>query len=240
MSINYVLVGDIHSQSNKLESALNWIQSSIENYHIIFLGDVFDSRNDFSDSVGVYNIVRDLENKGVATTIQSNHQYKLLRYYKGNKISISNGIDKTIEDFNKDSSINTSEVYSWLESLPYGVVFYDKFNTQYRAAHAYFPSDFKIPWPHNFDEIYKIYEVNRKTRDQAIYGPHRKLNETGTTERIEWWKENRDRRWIRVAGHYHTICEDFNTNSLVLDGGCGVDGGMLVAYDVNSKTLKTF
>ena len=72
---NYVLIGDVHSQSQNMNRAVSWIDKNVENPHIIQLGDLFDSRNSFSDSVGVYKTIQQLGDK--ITVIQSNHQWKL-------------------------------------------------------------------------------------------------------------------------------------------------------------------
>lgn len=238
MSINYVLIGDVHSQSNKLTSAINWVQSSIENYHIIFLGDLFDSRCDFSDSVGVYNMIQTLEQNHLATTIQSNHQHKLLRHYKGNRIVQNHGIDRTIAEFDADESIHKEVLYSWLNNLPYGVVFRDKFGTQYRAAHAFFST--KVEVPSKIYGLHKVYATNKKMEAEFIYGPNK--TKDGILERIEWWKtdQNITRKWIRVAGHYHLVYINDDAKCLILDGSCGIEGGSLCAYDVNTKTLMNF
>jgi len=235
---NYVLIGDVHSQSDKLISAVNWVKNNINDYYIIFLGDLFDSRNNFSDSSTVYKLVRSLEKDNKAVTIQSNHQHKLLRYYRGNNVVLSNGIDRTIADFENDNEIKSSEVYSWLENLPYGVAFRDDSGVEYRAAHAFFSNEIFVPT--DYEGIYKVHQVNKKIRDYSINGLYIKRNEV--TERVQWWNWDKDQNidWIRVAGHYHIIHENIETKALILDGGCGNEGGSLVAYDVNSKTLTRF
>ena len=67
---NYVLIGDIHSQYPQLVSALKFIQDNIQDYYIIFLGDVFDSRNSYSNSVGVYSQIQHLQQKNKCVVLQ--------------------------------------------------------------------------------------------------------------------------------------------------------------------------
>lgn len=226
---NYVLVGDIHSQSDKLLRAIDFIQRTIENYHIIFLGDLFDSRTEFSDSVKVFHTVFNLKS---ATVLQSNHQNKLIRYLRGNDITASHGLNRTIEEF-ENSTISKYDLLKWLESFPYGVVFKDKFSLEYRCSHAYFSS--KLYVPKEYDNEYEINIVNRGTESKCIYGIHK------NSDRVHWWKEKSENSWIRVAGHYHTLHMDLeNTKSLVLDGECGNDGGFLCVYDVNKQSIRLF
>lgn len=226
---NYVLVGDIHSQSTKLLNALDTIQRTIENYHIIFLGDIFDSRTTFSDSVKVFHTIFNLKS---CTVLQSNHQNKLIRYLKGNDVTLNHGLDRTVHEF-ENSTISKTGLLSWLESFPYGVVFKDQTGLEYRCSHAYFSSRLFVPM--EYENEYHISLVNRKTEAKCLYGLRK------DSDRIQWWRENNENSWIRVAGHYHTIHIDLeNTKSLVLDGECGSDGGALVVYDVNKQTMFCF
>lgn len=240
---NYVFIGDIHSQSNHLKNAVNWVQQNVEDYFIIFLGDIFDSRTEFSDSYEVYQIIRELESNQRAIVIQSNHQDKLIRYLKGNPVNLNYGIDRTIEDFgyNTDNHlIDKEELLQWLQSMPYCVAIKDSDGLEYRAAHACFPM--KVYVPNQYEGVYCVNEVSRKSKDKVLYGPHR----GSENSRIQWWNDLNDekydyyRNWVRVAGHYHTVCENIENGSLVIDAGCGKDDGKLAIYLVNEKTIKTF
>lgn len=229
---NYVLVGDIHSQYLQLNDALNFIIKNIDNPYIIFLGDLFDSRVDYSDSVSVYSLVRTLQDKGLCTILQSNHQDKHIRYLKGHDVYLNNGLDLTIEDFKK-SNIDNDEILSWLQSFPYGITFKDKDNVEYRCSHAYFSSTLLVP--ESYVGEYKIDLVSKKTKSKCLYGP------LYDTERVEWWTKPSSNSWIRVAGHYHRVHIDLETTkSLVLDAECGSPGGKLCIYDVNLKTPYFF
>lgn len=142
---NFALIGDVHSQSSSLYSALTYCDEN--NLCPIFLGDIFDSRCDTSDSVGVYRMVREAEVNLNAIVLQSNHQNKFIRWLKGNKILPNHGLERTIEDFLignyvaiTTAHVEKEELLEWLTNLPYGVVFRDKDLLEYRAAHAYFPS----------------------------------------------------------------------------------------------------
>lgn len=227
---NYALIGDIHSIYSRLSQALTYCEH--QDLIPIFLGDIFDSRCSVSDSVGVYNLIRDAEKKLNAVVLQSNHQNKFIRYLKGHKISANHGLDVTIEEF-KNSSIDMNELLEWLDNRPYGAVFKDKDDLEYRCAHAYFSSRIEVP---NYEEIHLIHsnQLNKKIKNVMIYGP---VNNEG---RIEWWKTNKKHHYKMVSGHYHKlIIED---HCLILDGECGDEGDhvFLALYDVNKKLLKKF
>ena len=77
--MGYAIIGDVHSDAIKLEKAFNYAQE--HNLKIILLGDLFDSRCDYSDSIGVYELVKNSS----AIVLQSNHQEKLIRYLAKNQ-----------------------------------------------------------------------------------------------------------------------------------------------------------
>ena len=231
---NYVIIGDIHSQKANFQRALDWIDKNVENPHIVQLGDVFDSRNSYSDSVGVYKTIQQLGDK--ITVIQSNHQWKLYRYLIGNNVTLNGSISQTIKEF-EDSDVSIEELKLWLENLPFAVAFKDENNLEYRAAHAFFNRRLYVP--HEYSGVHCINEVTRKSRDNCLYGLIRRAEDQN--ERVVWWNEKNDSEFIRVAGHYHTIYYSQTNKNLVLDGGCGgEDGGTLPIFVTNSQTLLTF
>jgi hypothetical protein len=79
----------------------------------------------------------------------------------------------------------------------------------------------------------------RAIRDKMIYGPTKYLG-TGENLRIPWWAEESTRNWVMCAGHYHAVNIDMDKKSIVVDGGCGSEGGHLCLYDVNNQQLHTF
>ena len=229
---NYVLVGDIHSQYLQLNSALNFIFDNVENPYIIFLGDLFDSRTDYSNSVGVYETIKSLQEDNKCIVLQSNHQDKLIRYLKGHNVHLNNGLDRALEDF-KNSNISNEELLDWLIQFPYGIVFKDTSGLEYRCSHAYFSS--KIYVPEEYPDEYYIHQVSKNTKSKFLYGIIK------DSTRIEWWNQESPHLWIRVSGHYHKIHIDLeHTKSIVLDGSCGNDDGKLAIYSVNTKEIYSF
>lgn len=230
---NYVIVGDIHSQLNHFHRALQWIEQNVNDYHIIQLGDVFDSRCEYSDSIGVYKTIQQLGDK--ITVIQSNHQWKLYRYLIGNTVTLDDSIKRTISEF-EQSDVSIEGLKLWLENLPFAVAFKDQNNLEYRAAHAFFNN--KLYVNHEYNGIYSIKEVTRKTRDNCLYGLLRRAEDQN--ERVVWWTEQNKSDFIRVSGHYHTIYYSQTKKNLVLDGGCGGESGTLPIFVINTQTLLTF
>lgn len=227
---NFALISDVHSQAHLLELALEYCSN--HNLTPLFLGDLFDSRVENSDSVSVYRQVKEQIENNSAICIQSNHQNKLLRHIKGNSVFVGEDLKKTLDDFEREN-ISLQEIYEFLNAMPYGVVFKDKNDKEYRVAHAYFSSRVEVP---EYEDICLIYEdrLNKSTKSVMLYGP---IEREGRT-RIEWWKSNRVQNYTIVSGHYHIT--HINENSIVLDPECGSPGGAIGLYDVNNKILKKF
>lgn len=227
---NFALIGDVHSISNNLENALNYCKQ----YDLtpILLGDVFDSRCSFSDSVKVYNLIRESEKELNTIVLHSNHQDKYIRYLRGNKVTLNHGLEVTIDEF-KNSDISNSELLEWLDTRPYGVVFKDKYGVEYRCAHAYFSSKIEIPEYENY-HLVGSETIPRKIKNVMIYGP---VNQEG---RIEWWNTPKKNNYVMVSGHYHKVV--IEEHCLVIDGECGDEKSeaFLPLYDVNKKLLKKF
>lgn len=230
--MNYVLIGDIHSQAKNLESALSFIRKNIQNAKVIFLGDLFDSKNSYSDSYNVYELVREAEQNLNALVLQSNHQDKLIRYLKSNNIELNNGLDKTVSDLT-NHSVSLDELFSWLIRQSFGIVFRDNLGCEFRCAHAYFSDDVNV---FEYDEIYRIQALKRTQKHQFLYGL-----QDDKRNRIQWWERKNVRQsFVRVAGHYKTVSLNLENNSLVLDSCCGDANGVLSIYDVNSRQIHQF
>lgn len=230
--MGYAIIGDVHSDAIKLEKALNYAQE--HDLKVILLGDLFDSRCDFSDSVGVYNLLKESD----AIILQSNHQDKLIRYLKGNNVVLNNGLGTTVKEF-QEAGITNEELLSWLTSFPYGMVFRDKTNMEHRCAHAYFSS--RVEVPEYKDSYYVMHEmINRSIRNLMLYGPTNRKEINTDNKRVYWWENPRHHDYVLVSGHYHTVHID--SHSVVIDGGCGgpEEDNFLCVYDVDNKLLKKF
>jgi hypothetical protein len=227
--MNYVLIGDIHSQARQLESALSFIQNNISNARVIFLGDIFDSKNDYSDSYAVYSLIREAEQNLNAIILQSNHQDKLIRFIRGNQVHINSGLEKTINEL--ILHVSFEDLYAWLIRQPFGMVFRDNDGVEYRSAHAYFSDEVDVP---NYDEYHLVKVLQKHLKHEFLYGPY-----DAKRNRVHWWENhNSSQDFIRVAGHYRVV---YNQNqSLILDGSCGNDDGRLHIYDVNQKEFHSF
>jgi protein phosphatase len=225
--LNFCFIGDVHSQFTRLQRAVDFALS--KNLQIILLGDIFDSKIEYSDSTNVLNLVDKLVNSG-HICLTSNHQDKLIRHLKGNTVLLSNGLNKTIADFERDN-VDTKKVFDLLTSFPYGVILNNSHGQEFRVAHAYFSNSVNVEGK---SAIYRS-DLNRKFRDVFIYGKTDR-----DQNRLKWWETvDPDQKFVRVAGHYHVVTE--NQNSLVLDSGCGSsEEAPLSLYIADTGAIKEF
>jgi len=226
--MSYLLVGDIHSQGKPLAKALKYA----EKYSLrpIFLGDVFDSRCDTSDSVYVYHKIRVAEKEQNAVTLNSNHQVRLRKFLSNdlNKGTAAETI-RTLTELT-ESGIDMEEVKNWLHACPSGFAFRDGTGRLYGCAHAYFPQK----WINQIEsDPMKFFTENEEEEQAVVWGPY-----TSSCHRIKWWNKNVGKKWTRCAGHYHKVV--VNDSSIILDGNAGFPAGKVAAFNVSNQEVVYF
>lgn len=229
-------MGDCHSQHYKVQEALSWLESEYPDYHLICLGDIFDSRLDnleknyppYSDPTVVYQIFKQLVDQG-HILLQSNHQDKLKRWLrwdlegkKPNSVEPKQGLQYTLSQFVNNLTVEEkANLYQWLFDLPHHVVIdsYDFQHDQtmtFLCGHGYFNTAVNIEQP------------SEKHKDQALYGIL-----TKDKKRVAFWEDDSPlsfygRPAIRVVGHHHQLWKGLYNR--VIDGGCGSTGGSLCVH----------
>jgi protein phosphatase len=84
--------------------------------HIIFVGDLND-RGPASDKV--FELVMWLYEQGRAKVVCGNHDNKLFRHLKGNKVKLTHGLQGTVDQLNARSAMFRLKVLAFLKELPY-------------------------------------------------------------------------------------------------------------------------
>lgn len=119
--------GDLHGVLDETMQAI----AALNLDHKIFLGDI----NDRGPKVfELYEYVRDPKNN--TQTITGNHDEKLARYFRGNRIQISDGMQTTVEQFKAKNYTQeqTDALRQYLEQLPHII----KLPGRYVCVHAGF------------------------------------------------------------------------------------------------------
>lgn len=113
----FIIIGDIHGCYEELLLLLKKVNYDIKDSSsaLIFVGDLIDKG---PEPKKVFDFVKNNKN---AFFVMGNHEFKLLRYLRGNNVSINHGLDVSIKQFdvydiNKKHSI---QLRFFLEKLPY-------------------------------------------------------------------------------------------------------------------------
>ena len=234
-----VIIGDCHSQHQKIEAVLTWCEKEITNPYYVWLGDILDSRLDnhehnyppYSNPKAAFEMVQYTVLAGEGVLLQSNHQEKLQRWLKHdlagtktNPVTVNSDLQYTITQFIDHLTIEEKqEIHDWLAALPYHVVIdsYDlqhNSQTSFLCSHAYFNTAANLQNP------------SKRHKQEALYGL---LDDDN--KRVDWWSEDNPISFyglaenaVRVGGHYHLVHRGLYNR--VIDGGCGSTGGSLCVH----------
>ncbi len=128
---NYDLIGDVHGcypELLLLLKALNYevidSKSTIKiiappQRKLVFVGDLTDRG---PDSAGVLRLVMAACAQNLAYCVCGNHDDKLWRYLKGNKVNLVHGLDKTAAQLENESTEFKAEIRDFLEKLPTHII----------------------------------------------------------------------------------------------------------------------
>ncbi|MCA1031089.1 bis(5'-nucleosyl)-tetraphosphatase PrpE [Bacillus timonensis] len=216
------VIGDIHGCYDELLILLEklgyrWDGNELfhkENRKLAFVGDLTDRG---PDSLKVIQFVSAVVNNNGAHYIPGNHCNKLYRYFLGNKIQITHGLETTVAEFealNKNQQDEIRKMFIKLyEQAPLYHVLDQK---QLVVAHAGIREDY-------------IGRTDKRVQTFVLYGDiSGKTNSDGTPERRDWAQNYQGKSMI-VYGHT-PVREPRRINRTInIDTGA-VFGGKLTAY----------
>ena len=229
--MSYLLIGDIHSQGPPIAKALKYAKDN--GLTPVFLGDLFDSRCDESDTIYVYNLVRVAQKELGAVVLNSNHQVRLRNFLNAEFESPSYTSEtwRSFAEF-EEAGVDMEELLDWLGQRPDGFSFRDKDGRLHCCSHAYFPLKW-VDHEQGQDEQRVFYCNDSHEEELVVWGPY-----NSRRHRVKWWKDETPRSWTRCAGHYHTVYT--SENNVVLDANSGYPDGSVPAYVVDTKELVYF
>lgn len=213
----FAVIGDSHGCYYEFKELLDKIW---ENYgkdtFIISVGDNID-RGDYN--LDTINYCIELFKKGKFIEVQSNHMDKFVRWLKGNKVKVSYGLQKTVEEF-KSLSISLQEklkekILNYWEKIPLYIIV----NGNTIIAHAGIKDEY-------------IGRKDKKVRSFVLYGATTgKFLENGFPERLDWtkWRKINEKSPKIIYGHQIFEEPYVNNRAYGIDTGC-VLGNKLTAY----------
>jgi len=221
------IVGDIHGCYEDLCSLFEKMGYKVdrENYaaippdsrRAIFLGDICDRG---PDNVGTLKLVMNMVNERTAYCVAGNHDMKLLKYLRGSKVQMTHGLDKTIQEIDKQPEDFKNGVKVFLEKLLSHYVFDDG---RLVAAHA------------GLKEKYQG-RGSRRVRDFCLYGDTTgETDEYGLPVRLPWANDYRGKALV-VYGHTPAPDIEIINGTYCIDTGC-VFGGKLTCFRYPEKDI---
>jgi protein phosphatase len=225
MAVKYDVIGDIHGCYDELVLLLRRLgykpAEGDDPCRSAFThpdGRVAVSVGDMGDrgpnSPGVFAVWRQMFRAGTGLLAKGNHDDKLERYLKGNKVKIGNGLQATIDQLHsKSSPIKKKRLYQFLVSLPY-ILHLD--DGKLIVCHA------------GLKEKYHNAKMNKKIKAKCIYGETTgAVDENGFPVRLPW-QEDYSGEAVVVHGHVAVPEVTIVNNVYDVDTSC-VFGGKLTA-----------
>jgi protein phosphatase len=223
------IIGDVHGCFDELVELLKQMDYSIvseggrysirppEGRKAIFLGDLVDRGPNIP---GVLRIVMSMVAQGAALCIPGNHDTKLVRALKGQKVQVAHGLAKSLEQLKDEPFEFRLQVVEFLDNL---VSHYVLDDGKLVVAHAGMKEEMQG-------------RASGKVRDFALYGETEGENdEFGLPVRYNWATDYRGRA-IVVYGHTPIAEPEWLNRTINIDTGC-VFGGRLTALRYPDKEL---
>jgi len=218
------VIADIHGMKDMLDKALSGTKGPY-----LFLGDLIDRG---PDSPGVLRTVLDLVERGEARLVQSNHDDKLYRYYKGRPVKIGTTLGETIAQMDKakDKDELIKRFLKAFEEAPIWIV-----EGQSVFAHGAIHADMLKPEK----DIAGFSKAKmRALRARALFGEVKDNGDTDKPVRLANWVEDIPKGMSVYIGH-EALSQDkpvwrkakSGGRALYLDTGCG-KGGPLSYIDL--------
>jgi protein phosphatase len=219
------IIGDVHGCCDELEILLTTLGYQLKEQTYIhpagrkavFLGDLVDRGDRILDTL---NLVQKMVAAESALCVPGNHDYKLLRQLKGQKVTINHGLDKTLAELEALDDTERQSLQSFLTGL---VSHYVLDDGRLVVAHA------------GLKQVYQG-RGSAKVRDFALYGETTgEIDEFGLPVRHNWASEYRGEAMV-VYGHTPVPEPVWLNGTIDIDTGC-VFGGKLTALRYPEREL---
>jgi len=105
-----LVIGDVHGCYDELVDLVNKYRSYSLEGKLIFCGDLVDKGD------RILKTVYFAKENGLS--VMGNHENKLQRYLKGNKVNVDHGLNKTLDELSKIAEADVLDIRLWLLDLP--------------------------------------------------------------------------------------------------------------------------
>ena len=225
------VVGDVHGCRAELEQLLGDLGYALvrdeqgrpvdathpDGRRAVFVGDLVDRG---PDSPGVLRLVMGMVGAGHALCVPGNHEHKLVKALRGRNVTVSHGLETTLEQLAAEDDAFRTEV----EDFCWGLVsHYVLDDGRLVVAHAGLKESLQG-------------RASARVRDFALYGETTgETDEFGLPVRYPWAQDYRGRATV-LYGHTPVPEPEWVNDTLCLDTGC-VFGGRLTALRYPEREL---
>ncbi|WP_067433669.1 polynucleotide kinase-phosphatase [Nocardioides jensenii] len=217
------VIGDVHGCREELETLLQRLGHDLvrdthgrsvdaehpEGRRVIFVGDLVDRG---PDSPGVLRLAMGMVEAGHALCVSGNHEAKLARVLGGKKVTVSHGLQETLDQLDNESDEFRRRATAFVDGL---IAHYVLDDGRLVVAHA------------GLKESYHG-RASGRVRAFALYGDTSgETDEFGLPVRYPWADDYRGTATV-LYGHTPVPEPEWVNNTMCLDTGC-VFGGSLTA-----------
>ncbi|MFA6036852.1 MAG: metallophosphoesterase [Legionellales bacterium] len=222
------IIGDVHGCFDELHALLILLGYKIEKNgfycvthpmgrKVIFVGDLVDRGPKIPE---VLRLVMDMIASHVAYCVRGNHDDKLRRALKGNKVKISHGLEESLAQLATQPPVFKHEVLQFLENLVYYYIF----------------DQGKLVVAHAGIKEKDIGSDTLYIKSFCLYGEtSNEIDAQGFPVRHPWMNDYHGEALI-VYGHTAILAPEWVNNTICIDSGC-VFGGRLTALRYPEKIL---
>ncbi|WP_101833462.1 AAA family ATPase, partial [Frankia canadensis] len=225
------VIGDVHGCRGELESLLGELGYELRRddagrpvgarhpagRRVVFVGDLVDRG---PDTPGVLRLAMGMVAEGSAYAVCGNHENKLARVLRGNKVRIGHGLAESLRQLDEESAEFRAEVSAFCDGL---------------VSHLVFDGGALVVAHAGLKEAYHN-RASARVREFALYGDTTgETDEYGLPVRYPWARDYRGRAVV-LYGHTPIPEPEWINNTLCLDTGC-VFGGRLTALRYPERHL---
>ncbi|BDH55431.1 polynucleotide kinase-phosphatase [Tsukamurella sp. PLM1] len=211
------VIGDVHGCASELRTLLTDLGWRVradgadhpEGRTAVFVGDLVDRG---PDTPGVLRLVMGMVAAGNALCVSGNHENKLVRALKGNRVTVAHGLQESLDQLAAEPEEFRSAALAFMDSL---LSHYVLDGGRLVVAHAGLKEEY-----HG--------RASRRVRAFALYGDTTgETDEIGLPVRYPWARDYRGAAAV-VYGHTPVTEPQWINNTLCIDTGA-VFGGALTA-----------
>jgi protein phosphatase len=219
------IIGDVHGCLDELKELLTKLGYAVGPEGVtppagrktIFVGDLVDRG---PDTPGVLELVMNMVAAGHALCVRGNHDDKLNRKLRGRDVSITHGLEQSLQQLEGRPPEFIERVRVFLDGLPTHLVLD---GGKLVVAHAGLKANLQG-------------RVSDRVRAFALYGETTgESDEFGLPVRLNWAAEYRGKATV-VYGHTPTLNPEWVNRTICIDTGC-VFGGALTALRYSEQEL---